>query len=381
MLPFGSTQLRCFQPAEYLHAGNYNVSVGQLSKSIPGKRRIIMIHKALLDGYTEKYIEYARARGCVVVYDTDDLIFEPGVSDYLESVSSANYKTTIPMYRAAMEACDVVLVATDRLRQAASRFHPDVRVMSNGLCRGFFDNADRIARQKNKQPHRSVTVAYLSGSAAHDRDFRLVEADLLQLLEEQRNIKVLLVGSLNFSSRFYQYGANFEYREFVAYERLPDLFAEIDINLIPLEVEQAFVQGKSELKFMEAGICGVPSVASPTELHRRVIEQAVSGLLVQNNQWRQAILRLAEDHAFREGLGRLAREYVANNYSPETRENQWAQLIDNIWERYGPARSAAHTPAAARLKTRVWLEWARALSGFKSTVGRFLSPVRNLVND
>ena len=56
--------------------------------------------------------------GLVVIYDTDDLMFE----QVSESWSAAPYQ-------AAMKKCDVVLVSTCYLATKARKFHDDIRIM------------------------------------------------------------------------------------------------------------------------------------------------------------------------------------------------------------------------------------------------------------
>ena len=355
------------------------VSIGRLYRSIPKNRRVILIHKALLDSYTSKFIAYARSKGCVLVYDTDDLIFVPEVSSYLSSVSGVDYQNTIPLYRSAMAACDVVLVSTINLCESASRFHPDVRVMKNALCQQYFTKANEVASKKKVKANAMVTVAYLSGSASHDRDFQLVESDLLKLLEEGKNIKVLLVGSLNFSRKFYQYDTRFEYRKFVNYDQLPNLFANIDINLIPLEIDEEFVQGKSELKFIEAGICAVPSIASPTELHCQIIEHEVSGILVQENRWYESIYQLLENPNLRFNLGCKARVFVEKNHAPDIRAQEWVKLIDDVWTKYRINSGPINEVRLSRLMSRADLETIRWVRWLKILIGRLFTPFRKLV--
>ncbi len=380
LLPFGTTQLRCFQPAEYLKASSIKVYLGRLYRSIPRSRHIVIMHRAILDKYTKKFIDYAKSRGSVVVYDTDDLIFAREAGDYLSFVSGVDYQSTITLYKDAMEKCDVVLVSTDRLRKIASHFHPDVRVIRNGLGQKYIESSKNVAdKQKKGNKTNPVTVAYLSGSASHDRDFKLVEPSLLRLLRDHRKIKVLLVGTLNFSAEFYQYESQFEFREFVPYHRLPSLFEEIDINLIPLEVDQEFCQGKSELKFIEAGICAVPSIASPTEVHCQVIQHEDNGILVQNNQWYESILQLMENEAMRVSLGLRARNSVEKSYSPELLSKEWAHLTSEIWAQYGKEGSVGRARKLKKLKDHFDLERMRWIRRFKILIGRCVLPIRRVL--
>ena len=357
--------MRCIQPATYLRERGFNVTTSRLYRSIPAKNSIVIIHRALLDRFTATFINYAKSRGSVVVYDTDDLLFEVSAEKYLSAIKKASFASDVDLYKRAMQQADVVLVATKFLGDKARLFHPDVRLMRNGLDAEMERSASQqVSNHKNVSNF--VTIAYLSGSESHDRDFCLVENTLIELLRERKDVKVLLAGHLQFSSEFESFGDRFEYVEFLPYEAFQCLFSRIDINLVPLEVEEEFCQAKSELKVIEAAVYGIPSVVSPTGVHKEVIEHNVNGKLVEDNDWRTAIEDLLDNEERRRQMGTQARLMVLEHYSANTRVKEWQELIDNLWAKYAGRENAARDSfdklrmRASLEKTR-WIRMARVL--------------------
>ena len=62
-----------------------------------------------------------------------------------------------------------------------------------------------------------------------------------------------------------------EWRDMVPLDRLPNEIARFDINLIPLEIGNPFCEAKSELKFFEAALVEVCTIASRTGPMQRTI--------------------------------------------------------------------------------------------------------------
>lgn len=302
----------------------------------------------------------------MLVYDADDLLFDSSVEKYISDIRSPSYAKDIKRYKQAMLLCDVILVATNFLGEKAKTFHPDVRLMRNGLAPDFIKQAS-FANTNQQKRNEYVTIAYLSGSSSHNRDFLLVEDALLRLLREYPHVKVLLAGRLKFSTEFEVFGNRFEYYDFMPYEQLCSIFTQIDINLVPLETEQDFCQAKSELKYIEAGAFGIPSVVSPTMVQKEVVTHDVNGRLVDNNDWYAAIEGLANNKNLRARLGAEARKHVLQYYSADKRTEAWQALVKNIWNEYrktGKAVSISPESLALRanLELSKWLRRAHSFS-------------------
>src|SRR5204863_5326912 len=99
---------------------------------------------------------------------------------------------------------------------------------------------------------------------------------------------------------------------------LPQLIAQIDINLAPLELDNPFCQAKSEIKYTEAALVGVPTVASPTDAFAYAITHGENGLLAATvDEWQAALSQLIEQPEARQQLGAVARQRVYQEYVPQ----------------------------------------------------------------
>ena len=93
--------------------------------------------------------------------------------------------------------------------------------------------------------------------------------------------------------------------------------AETDINLAPLEPGNPFCEAKSELKFFEAAIVGVPTIASATEPFAAAIEDGISGLVVSDSEgWRRALDLLVTSQDRRRAIGAAAKQRAVARFGP-----------------------------------------------------------------
>lgn len=327
--PMGTTQLRCVQPAEYMRKRGFSVITGCIYRSIPKRGDVSIFHRVVADRYTLKYIEYAKCLGHLVIYDTDDLLFDKDGLEYLSTIGKNSANNTKEYYRLAMKKSDIVTVSTQFLANRAEEFHSKVYVLRNALSADYCMQADKVYSTYKYPRGKFFTVAYLSGSSSHDDDFRVVEAALLRLLRENDSFKVLLVGDLNYTSEFKEYGLRFEHRKTIPYSEYTQVFSEIDINLIPLK-SVSFNHAKSELKYIEAAACGVPSIASRTETHKEIITHNVDGILVTDGEWYSAIKDLLLNHKKHASIGENARKRTYLEYAPSVRAEEWARFIRQV---------------------------------------------------
>ena len=71
---------------------------------------------------------------------------------------------------------------------------------------------------------------------------------------------------------------------------MPQVLANLDVNLAPLEPGSIFNEGKSAIKWMEAALAGTPTVASATASFVGAIDSWRSGVLaVDLDDWEEGV--------------------------------------------------------------------------------------------
>jgi hypothetical protein len=107
--------------------------------------------------------------------------------------------------------------------------------------------------------------------------------------------------------------------------------ARFDINLAPLEPGNPFCDAKSELKYFEAALVEVPTIASPTGPMRRAIRDGETGFLAASeDDWHRALIALVDDAALRRRLARAAYLDVLWPYGPERRAERVLAMLRQV---------------------------------------------------
>jgi len=343
---------------------------------------MIVMHRAVLDTYTQRFVHAARSRGCLLVYDVDDLLFDDSIAAYIQDNPGTRLKLgSVKLCRAAMLQCDFITTSTSYLQERAARFHPRTLSIGNGLGSGFWAAANRAYEARASRPPGSqVVLAYLAGSATHDRDFRMVEPSLARVLEERPDVRLRLVGPLRHSRLLDRFGSRVEHRCFVPYELCPEVLQDVDVNLVPLEATEAFCQSKSPLKFIEAAACAVPTVATPTSPHLQVIEHWGNGCLPGDADWHRVLLRLIDEPGLRHQIGERARQTVTAGFTPEAMASKWHALYREL-ARESSDIMQSRTRSGSRWLTSWQLESARLDRDIRSRAFKARRFLRSLAAD
>ncbi|WP_018263856.1 glycosyltransferase [Methylobacterium sp. WSM2598] len=295
-------------------------------------------------------ILYARALGLPTFYDVDDLIFDarcyPDPFDSFEGqISPEDYvglQFGVPLFRFALAQCDEGLASTPALAEAmrpllrTGRCH----VLRNGLDQRnapFLDRPDPAPAR----PEAPVTLFYGSGTKAHNRDFNaLAGPALLRLLERHPQLRLLIAGHLTLDPAFAAHRDRIRRLGFTAQvEDYWEILSGVDVNLAVL-APGAAADAKSEIKWLEAAVAGVPSVVSGTRTYREILVEGEDVLFADTpEEWASALERLGGDAGLRRRIGLAARRKARRDYGLAAGAGRVASVL---------ARPAAPAVAAAR---------------------------------
>jgi glycosyltransferase involved in cell wall biosynthesis len=350
---------------------------------------LLILHRVPASAQIVDLIELAHLRGLPVVFETDDLIFEPelyGSIAFLDTLTpeAANrFRADLHDQARSFALSDYVLTTTSYLAEAAARHGKTVFIQRNACSAEMLERAQAAYRRRNNESGQSprgdeVVVGYFSGTGSHNRDFRLATPALLELLRRYPHLWLHVSGHLELDDRFLAFSERIRRAPYVDWRELPNLIAQVDINLAPLELDNPFCQAKSEIKYSEAALVGVPTVASPTEAFRYAITNGENGYLAEGDAaWLEALVRLVEEPAERQRIGEAARRRVYSDYSPLARSQQLVAILHQIEQSYTPAGSAPER-LAERL-AQMMLRHLERLSAEQARQERQLEQLRQTI--
>ena len=372
VLLFGTPHLRqCLhyrinQKIEHLEAAGYDVLfVSQDEPEVFIQQApyydVAIIYRIPAFPRFRQAIEYARARGMTVFYEIDDLIFDPAFfPDSFESYGNqlkpreyANLVVDTPLFRLAMSLCDYGIASTPSLQREVAK------VVRSGICflhRNAFDaRHERFAALYNptirppRDTTKQLTIFYGTATKAHNEDFDTLAAPALaSVLGRHANVRFVVAGYLTVP----QVLKPFEDR----IVRLPPIWdldaywsvlAGVDINMAVLK-HGLVSDCKSEIKWLEAAMVGVPSIVSRTATYAEVLTDGETVLFAETAEdWTVALERLVVDPELRTRVGHRAYAKAVADYGTEA----MASNIDRIVEQAHPRPTIRK--AARRIGQRV----------------------------
>lgn len=308
----------------------------------------VILHRVAWDPTVQMLIDQTRDTGGVALFDIDDLVFEPesthlhrGVA-HLPPDQQTLYHDGVRRYRKTLLASDGAIVPTtflaERIRALGlpawvSRNCIDMELLERskraekgtrlpvggggGGGGGEGGTATAAPRPLSTGPNEAdaderIVIGYASGSRTHDQDFAEAAGPaVLRIMERRPEVELRIVGPLGIGAEWDAVRDRIRHIEAVEWRALPAEIAQFDINVAPLELDNPFCSAKSELKWLEASACGVPTVASATEAFQHAIRDGVDGLLATDTiAWERVIESLIERPAERRTMGAAARATI-----------------------------------------------------------------------
>lgn len=317
-----SARYRARNQAEELELHGFRCSVTiQDNPFLPRyakKFKIFIFHRPIYTKKIAKLFERAKKLGKEIIFETDDLVFD---TKYIQETQ--HYKKMNALERKQYERgvgeeilkdpyVKTCVTTTSYLAKILKGYGKKVFVSKNKLSLKDLELAENLFRSRLK-PIRdetsTVRIGYFAGTKGHDKNFATIEDTLIKILEKYQNVELVLAGPLNISEKFDKFQSRIKKLPFALRKEHFRNINDIDINIIPLEKDNPFCEAKSELKFFEAGILGVPSVSINNQTYRETIDDGENGFLAGNeNEWLEKLERLILDKNLRENMGKKARE-------------------------------------------------------------------------
>jgi glycosyltransferase involved in cell wall biosynthesis len=285
------------------------------------------------------FIAGVRRLGTPVVFDVDDLIFDPTLAPEIPALKilapddAALWLEGVARYRTTMEACDAFIGSTPLLcRHAEEVVRMPAFRFANGVGRHLGKISDETLRGARRPG--PLRIGYFSGTNTHDHDWEAIEPAVSDVLDNHPDTELWLVGHLPPTPGLLRFDDRVKRRPVLPWTELPVLLRDLDVNLAPMHLPSRFNEAKSAIKWLEAALVETPTVATPTEPFREVIRHGENGFLaVTHDEWVCHLNALLDDPALRQRLGTRARRDALLEWAPNRQGRRYLEILRSIQPR------------------------------------------------
>jgi len=299
---------------------------------------LLVLFRAAMSPNLDTVIRRFRSRNIPIVFDVDDLIFEPQSVRYVYEVQTwpddkkAEYIDGVKRYRQTLESCDFATCTTEFLANRIRALGKRCFVIPNTINHAQYELAQTL-RQDHRRKNNKVKIGYFSGTRTHDKDFLEAAGALETILEKHADVELHIVGPLRLPDQLKKFGGRVVTRPFMPYLEMLKYLSAIDINIAPLEQDNPFTAGKSELKIFEPALLAVPTVASRVDSYSRCIKDGFNGFLAGSKaEWIQKLSLLVDNEELRTSVGANARrDFVHRFFIENVAEyviREYEQIVD-----------------------------------------------------
>jgi glycosyltransferase involved in cell wall biosynthesis len=284
--------------------------------------KIFVFHRIVKTDLIAKMIEKIKEQKKEIIFETDDLVYDPKFLKLMDGYKKMNFLEK-KMYQNGLggdilndDYVKTCTTTTNFLAEKLKQKNKKVFIVKNKLSKKDLAWANNILKNQKPKKDQEVIIGYFSGTISHNKDFATITKPLTNILEKYQQVKLFIAGPLDLEDEFTR-----KFKDRIinsAYVPRKEHFkniASVDINIAPLEINNPFCESKSELKFFEAGILKVPTIATATQTFRETIIDGEDGFIAKNEkEWESKLKELIKNENLRKKMGEKARQKTLKNY-------------------------------------------------------------------
>ena len=267
-------------------------------------KEIIFSRPDNADPLASYLIILAKSLGVKITLDFDDLVLpgsfrECGLG---RTTFSSEVNTTgeivLGLRSSFLSYADQICCSTEYIQNEFHHLSLPSILRYNQLPKAYASDYESVKMRVHGINDRKVNILYMSGTATHGKDFEICHAPLVKLAQNHADkFNLILLGEvqLAISSMIEYLGVSVHYVGRLSYEDMHKFIEQQDVCLVPLE-NTSFNNSKSNIKFIESGIHGVPVIASPVDQYKRAISHTINGWLCDDpSEWYDQLVSLVEN--------------------------------------------------------------------------------------
>jgi glycosyltransferase involved in cell wall biosynthesis len=256
-------------------------------------------------------------RGPAVVFDFDDAIFLPSVSDANRLIAALKHPRKVA---SIIRHSDHVIAGNEYLAAYARRFNDRVTTIPTCVDTHRFTGA---TSPPPRDPARPV-VGWIGSPTTASYIRALIP--VLQRVNQQHPFVLRISGA---GEPMTAPGLTIENAAW-SLDREVELFNTCDVGVYPL-ADDEWSKGKCGFKAIEFMACAVPVVAAAVGVNKEIVQDGVNGFLAATpEEWVDKLGRLLADAALRTRFAAAGRRTVEDRYSLDVNAPKLAATLRDV---------------------------------------------------
>jgi glycosyltransferase involved in cell wall biosynthesis len=276
--------------------------------------KVIVVQQPRGGGWL-RLIRDLQAQGIKVVFEVDDYLHAIRKTEDHDFRQYFN-KSALEAIEMCMRVCDAVICSTPYIARRYRKFNHNIWLCRNGLDTGRYD--------LTRPPREMVTIGWAGATGHAAAVLPWIEATASAMLERP-NTCFASIGQDFADALADLFPQRTLSVPFTMVETYPAAMTLFDIALAPAG-KGNFFRGKSDLRWLEAGALGIPTIADP--IVYPAIEHGVNGFHAESpEEVMRLLLHLVDDPDLRLQVGEAARRYVIEHRDMKVACRQWEQVF------------------------------------------------------
>lgn len=278
----------------------------------------VVVFQRIASKYVSDLAHYLQQTGRKIVFEIDDLLtnLPSFLSHHLEYIEES-----LPHINNLLMTANAVSVSTEELAIRFRSKNKNIHITSN------YSEAINISASHYAIPPTGIKLVVASS------DRVLVDMLISPLFELQNKFDIQVIAIGPPGERLENSGIRIEKYSNFGHAEFKNFVASINngIGLIPLDSSE-FSSCKTAVKYFDYSVCGIPSICSNVLPYKNVVENGVTGILVENTarEWVRAIEQLIFSHELRTSLVNAAKKNVFMHHNLGVTARNWCNLFNSL---------------------------------------------------
>ncbi|TVR77579.1 MAG: glycosyltransferase family 1 protein [Chitinophagaceae bacterium] len=247
-----------------------------------------------------------------IIFDFDDAIWLPNTSDTNKFIAGFKFHDKTA---AICKMAHKVSAGNEYIAEFASKFNENTVVNPTTI------DTVNMHNQLKKQDEIPVKIGW---TGTHTT-LHFLEKTIPTLLKvyQKKPFTLIVIANTEPSFDF----PSMEYKVWNKKSEIEDLLS-FHIGLMPL-TDDPWARGKCGFKALQYMALGIPAIASPIGVNKKIIDDKENGYLCANeNEWEAALLHLLNDNRLRVEMGINARKKIERAYSVEANSASFLSFFE-----------------------------------------------------